>query len=329
MSLVAYEASDDESIHEDDYEDKNTSKVTVNQSNSVNSFNEELVEDNHKISGLFTKLPAPKTVSSTSLPNSSLSDIVVNKKTSGGPIKITAPSLKYYTEDSDSDEERKAKRFKGSAKGTGLTSLLPKPKGVNQKVTNTSLIPQSLTRSKRNTTPSAPKPTQTAITEKMNYFFDDNEKSYDLTHHQLSDKDYGPQPQPQPQPQSIINETNDYSTSQSSSLSTSTTSGQSVNNDMAYKRMIASKFGNEDAAENIKIVDINVSQHLSHSKDWLKTITEEKEEEYTGVQPTSTAKRKHQITYLALQAKQREVELKNQWALNKATKSQSRAKYGF
>lgn len=40
-------------------------------------------------------------------------------------------------------------------------------------------------------------------------------------------------------------------------------------------------------------------------------------------------KKKHQITYLAAQAKAREVDLKNQWAQNKTTKRQTQAKYGF
>lgn len=40
-------------------------------------------------------------------------------------------------------------------------------------------------------------------------------------------------------------------------------------------------------------------------------------------------KRKHQITYLAFEAKAREQELKNQWAQNRANKMATKNKYGF
>jgi len=40
-------------------------------------------------------------------------------------------------------------------------------------------------------------------------------------------------------------------------------------------------------------------------------------------------KKKHQITYLAFEAKAREQELQAQWAQNRATKRQTQMKYGF
>ncbi len=48
-----------------------------------------------------------------------------------------------------------------------------------------------------------------------------------------------------------------------------------------------------------------------------------------GDQPTGQQRRKHQITYLIHQAKERELELKNNWAENKLTRRQTQAKYGF
>ncbi|OTF80053.1 hypothetical protein BLA29_000404 [Euroglyphus maynei] len=102
------------------------------------------------------------------------------------------------------------------------------------------------------------------------------------------------------------------------------------NDDMTYKKLIASKF--DDNVDNIKIIDVNVHQHLSENKDWLKNISLEKDtvdEALEAKAPNSTAKRKNQITFLAYQAKKRELELKNQWAQNRLSKSQTRAKYGF
>ncbi len=40
-------------------------------------------------------------------------------------------------------------------------------------------------------------------------------------------------------------------------------------------------------------------------------------------------KRKHQITYLAVEAKAREQELQQQWAANRANRRQTKMKYGF
>ena len=317
MPLVNYGSSDEDSQEED-----NDINDVLKANSSEKTQSSADVSHEYK-SDIFSRLPAPKTMSSQStIQNSSLSDIVVNKSSSG-PIKISVPSLKTYSEESeDLEEERKSKRFKGSTKGTGLSSILPKPK--NTIITkSSSLIPQSLLRPKANSTSlkksNLPKnrTEDQSNEEKINYFFNE-EKAEDLMPKEigLSDVEYGPKPDLNVKP---------------NSAATSMSMGSSVVppvDDFAYKKLIASKFG-EEAPEQINIVDIDVSKHLSESKDWLKTFSEEKEEEYTGVQPTSTARRKHQITYLALQAKQREVELKNEWARNRTTKTMSRAKYGF
>ncbi len=61
----------------------------------------------------------------------------------------------------------------------------------------------------------------------------------------------------------------------------------------------------------------------------LKAISEEKTRGGPEITYNKLQKKKHQITYLAAQAKAREVDLKNQWAQNKSTKRQTQAKYGF
>ena len=45
--------------------------------------------------------------------------------------------------------------------------------------------------------------------------------------------------------------------------------------------------------------------------------------------PSQTEKRKHQITYLAYQAKEREHELQMSWAAGAAARSQAKSRYGF
>lgn len=53
------------------------------------------------------------------------------------------------------------------------------------------------------------------------------------------------------------------------------------------------------------------------------------ESEDTEEQPSAIRKRKNHISYLAYEAKKNEEKLKNQWALNRMTRKQTQAKYGF
>lgn len=87
--------------------------------------------------------------------------------------------------------------------------------------------------------------------------------------------------------------------------------------------------------EEVKFLEIKGDDQLSGNQQWMtKNITEEKQERKSfskkkGDQPTGQQRRKHQITYLIHQAKERELELKNNWAENKLTRRQTQAKYGF
>ncbi|XP_058792037.1 proline-rich protein PRCC [Phymastichus coffea] len=84
--------------------------------------------------------------------------------------------------------------------------------------------------------------------------------------------------------------------------------------------------------ENIEIIDINGEDMKPDEREWMvKALTEEQVHRplNMGAGPSGTSKKKHQITYLAHQAKAMELELKNQWAQNKANRQQTRQKYGF
>ncbi|XP_075217213.1 uncharacterized protein LOC142322243 [Lycorma delicatula] len=85
---------------------------------------------------------------------------------------------------------------------------------------------------------------------------------------------------------------------------------------------------------NLQIIDVSGDAIMPDAREWLtKQLTEEKN---TNIQshkkkdgPTTQQRRKHQITYLAFQAKEHELELKNQWANNRMSRKQTQAKYGF
>jgi hypothetical protein len=79
---------------------------------------------------------------------------------------------------------------------------------------------------------------------------------------------------------------------------------------------------------NISIVDVNIKEVLEKNKEeHLKNLTCE------PIKPSrltmGTGRKHHQITYLAMMAKERDQELNNQWAESKFNRKQSRQRYGF
>ncbi|KAL8561281.1 hypothetical protein ACOMHN_047136 [Nucella lapillus] len=83
--------------------------------------------------------------------------------------------------------------------------------------------------------------------------------------------------------------------------------------------------------EDFQIIDANVDDHVDPS-DLMKGLSEESSYQPHRKKenmPSTQQRRKKQITYLAFQAKERELELKNAWSQNRMTKNQARSKYGF
>ncbi|XP_051527771.1 proline-rich protein PRCC-like [Myxocyprinus asiaticus] len=106
----------------------------------------------------------------------------------------------------------------------------------------------------------------------------------------------------------------------------------SMFNDEAFRRLQGKQ---NRGREEIKFLEIKGDDQLSGNKQWMtKNMTTEMEPRKSfskkkGDQPTGQQRRKHQITYLIHQAKERELELKNNWADNKLSRRQTQAKYGF
>lgn len=320
MSLVSYDYSDDESEetctiqNSDPLESKIDHEVPAELNSQQQSSNS--ADSNNKI-----------------FSNSKLSSLPLNKnskKSDQGRIQIKAFDNDFLVkqEDSESDEEKnERKRRKKSEKGSHLISMLPKPKNIKPstvKASLTSLVPNSVNKSK--TTSNIPRPSLDKDNSN-NFFFMDSDDEDEKINKNL-----------------ISNQSPSISSSLAPDVNTNYISGPSKpentkqiktsyinpNEDITYRKYIASKF--DDEVNNVKFVDVDISKHISENKDWLKNITVEREhhdEELEAKTPNSTARRKNQITFLAYQAKKRELELKNQWAQNRMTKSQTRAKYGF
>ncbi|CAG0915055.1 unnamed protein product [Notodromas monacha] len=84
--------------------------------------------------------------------------------------------------------------------------------------------------------------------------------------------------------------------------------------------------------ESIDLIEVNAESHLPSSQDWM-TKQLSLEQPYQPPPEKKSAnmpgRHKHQITFLAQQAKERELELKNQWSQNRFTRRQTQSKYGF
>lgn len=91
--------------------------------------------------------------------------------------------------------------------------------------------------------------------------------------------------------------------------------------------------GKGNKNQEIDIIDVNAADIMPDPREWMtKSWTEEQPAPSTCKkedEPSLQQRRKHQITYLAYQARLNEQELKNQWALNKVSRKQTQAKYGF
>ncbi|CAD7674726.1 unnamed protein product [Nyctereutes procyonoides] len=101
--------------------------------------------------------------------------------------------------------------------------------------------------------------------------------------------------------------------------------------DEAFKRLQGKR---NRGREEVNFVEIKGDDQLSGAQQWMtKSLTEEKTmksfSKKKGEQPTGQQRRKHQITYLIHQAKERELELKNTWSENRLSRRQTQAKYGF
>lgn len=84
--------------------------------------------------------------------------------------------------------------------------------------------------------------------------------------------------------------------------------------------------------DEANIIDINGEDIKPDEREWLiKALTEEPVHRPVSMQSgvNSQSKKKHQITYLAHQAKAMELELKNQWSQNRLARKQTKSKYGF
>lgn len=84
--------------------------------------------------------------------------------------------------------------------------------------------------------------------------------------------------------------------------------------------------------EDIKFIEISQDQVTLSREEWLRNqLQAETEYQPRGLAdaPGAGTKKKHQITYLAYQAKANEAELQAMWAASRQNRRQTQSKYGF
>ncbi|XP_071440624.1 proline-rich protein PRCC [Hetaerina americana] len=280
-------------------------------------------------------------------------------------VKITLPSLSEFIED---DEESKPKKLKPSSKGSGLFALLPAPKNLVVKENNRKLIPRVVSKPPPKTSVPVHANKKNKAEALINYpdsgeESGEEEKQIDFFSLSSSAREtVCPNPTADfpneilninqiENPLTEVGTSSTYSeTLPSSSIhvlspqktaehadATALPEASNEENDLqldddAIHRLCGRR--GRDEIIDAQVIDVCGETHLPDPKEWLtKQFTEEQETRSHSHRkrdgPTTQQRRKHQITYLAFQAKERELELKNQWAQNKMSRKQTQAKYGF
>lgn len=103
-------------------------------------------------------------------------------------------------------------------------------------------------------------------------------------------------------------------------------------NDEALQRLCGRRAKRQQ--EDMQLIEVSGDAIMPDPNEWLtKQMTQEQETKTHSHRkndgPTTQQRRKHQITYLAFQAKENELELKNQWSQNRMSRKQTQSKYGF
>lgn len=132
------------------------------------------------------------------------------------------------------------------------------------------------------------------------------------------------------QTQNTAMEVDEYS-AQPSSTSTYDPERDEIN----MEKLIGARAAKRSRKGDIQFIDISQDQIGLSQEEWQRNQLQAE----TGFQPTGRinvgegpgagTKKKHQITYLAYQAKANEAELQAMWATNRHARQQTRSKYGF
>lgn len=104
--------------------------------------------------------------------------------------------------------------------------------------------------------------------------------------------------------------------------------------DINIERLIGARAAKRSRKDEIQFIDIRQDQVATSNDEWMRNRLQAETEfqptgRLVGDGPGAGTKKKHQITYLAYQAKANEAELQAMWATNRQSRRQTQSKYGF
>lgn len=359
MSLVAYGSSDESDSESPDENVIRNSKGNHQSDSNINISPQEpaLLHSNNLFNDgetkeLFATLPVPK--NTFSIPGNTFK--LLNKKTQ--PVKIVLPSLNELSTTEDGDERKKPKPSK---KGSGLFALLPSPKNTNI------LVPKSVKTKALSTSASKNKAMTPQVLNKhpviskrsVNRECDDDEDDDTTINPQsffFNSSDVKPEEMEPVDIPSLPGTSNNQNLGSFNMSDSSKECGQdylenSTCDNIGPNQVVGSSVPTVSCMDAValeklcgvgarkrkgempdEILDISVDSIVGDAYSWLsKDLT--KEQEHSSFKKAKNLsvveRRKHQITYLASQAKEKELELRNQWANSRMTRKQTQSKYGF
>lgn len=113
-----------------------------------------------------------------------------------------------------------------------------------------------------------------------------------------------------------------------------TTSRVPERDEINMEALIGARAAKRSRREDFQFIDVSQADITSNQEEWSRNqLQAETQYQPTGKlttgDPGAGTKKKHQITYLAYQAKANEAELQAMWATNRQSRRQTQSKYGF
>lgn len=321
MALVAYEMSDGSDVENEN--DETESAVPVDPATNSKA--------------LFNVLPKPR---ATLLLDSDLSKRLLYNKKPEKPkkksVKIAVPALKDIEEDLP---RPMAKKITASTTKVGLFSILPPPKHTGMAAT-LKLMPDRLKKTTPFQKPTLqapklpPKQLQPLVSSLLLAEEDDSDEEPSNDFFSLSKPVEEPvlvAPVAEPIPEIPIQRPIEPEPNPSPEIEMLYEPGPDLQLDDSALQQLCGGSKRKRTAVQAEIIDVSQRDLVPDRNEWMiKALTDEKLTRAPKQEvKNSLGRKKHQITYLADQAKANQVELEEQWAHNRMMKTQTRQKYGF
>lgn len=284
-----------------------------------------------------------------------------------GPVQITIPSLSSFKDD-EKDENNRVKDNSivntSTNKGSGLLGLLPKPKSefapkiaLEGTKPSTSMVPHSVMNKQKavQANKSASSVSQktahkvNTVKKLIEHYSESDESdteggtdffSFNKTEKlpEVSAKEIEAMVAKQTArmeeasskfEQTVALENEEYS--QSSNEDTTPNYASQLDEE-AIQALVGGSKSKRPKLSDVQVIDLSANDIIQRD-DWEKAHLQQETQYIPRGKLTETGtgkqKKKHQITYLAQQAKANELELQAMWAQNRSSRRQTQNKYGF